>query len=128
MGGAPCLRYRFGHADHGVACRLECGIVEGPFCELRGVAGRQQHQIAFAQGHVEHLGEPEEHVAAGSSPARFDEAQVPGRDFAVARQIQLAAAPAVPPFTDEIPDRRRRRGLHAQNHSAGMAHRPLPVR
>jgi hypothetical protein len=66
-----------------------------------GVAGGQHQRIAFAQRHIELLGQGEQQPAAGTGTARLDEAEVAGRDAGIQREIELAAPPALPPLAQQ---------------------------
>jgi hypothetical protein len=85
------------------------------------VPGRDEQHVAFAQRHLEVVGEREDELGAGAGPARLDEAQVARRDTDVEREVHLAAVAAEPPVAHERADRvaghpgtvgRRTRRLH----------------
>jgi hypothetical protein len=77
-------------------------IVKRALREHRREAGRQQHRVALAQRQLEMVAEVEQHVAAGRGPAGLDEAQVPGRDLGVEREVELAHAALQAPFAQPL--------------------------
>src|SRR5262249_19781347 len=68
---------------------------------------RNQQQVAVAQRDVELFSQMQDHVSAWCGATRFEEAQMPLRDFSVAGQRELAQAAALPPRAQEISDGKR---------------------
>ena len=59
----------------------------------RGMAGGQQHAIGLPRRHPQHLAEPQHQAGAGAGPAGLDEAEMPGGDAGLQRQVHLAQPP-----------------------------------
>jgi len=67
-------------------------VVERALAVHRREARGHQQRVALAQRHVQPLGQPQHHLAAGRGAAGFHVAQVPGRDLGLLRQVELAQA------------------------------------
>ena len=80
------------------------------------LSGGQQQRIALPQRHVEMVGKAQNHFAARYRPSGFEKAQVPLRDFCLARQPELAEAAALPPLAQQIADRIGR-GVHTPDNN-----------
>jgi hypothetical protein len=74
------------------------GAVQIGFGVRRRVAGRQHQRIAFAQWHIQLLGQGKQQPAAGTGPPGLDEAEVAGGDSGIQREVELAAPPALAPL------------------------------
>jgi hypothetical protein len=70
--------------DLGKLRRAEIGLAP-----CRGVAGRQQQRVVLAQGHVERLGEAQDHLPARTRAAKLQKAQMALRDLCPAGKLQL---------------------------------------
>jgi hypothetical protein len=68
---------------------------------VRGEARRQQQRVAFAQRHVEGVGEARDHVAAGPRLAGLHAAEVARRNTDFQRQIKLADPPCGAPVAQQ---------------------------
>ena len=84
--------------------RFQRGIVERALRKRRRKSGRDQQHVAFAQGHLQPLGQLQHHVARRRGAAGFDEAQMARRDLGIAGEIELAQMAALPPFAQVIAD------------------------
>ena len=69
----------------------------------REAAGQQQ-PVALAQRYVELAGQPLDHVGGGAGAAGLDEAQVPGRDLRLQRQLELAESSTLAPLAEQRAD------------------------
>jgi hypothetical protein len=74
---------------HRLARGSQRRVVQRPFAVHRRIAGRHQQRVALAQRHGEPLGQAQHHFTAGHRAAGFHEAQVPGGDAGLLRQIEL---------------------------------------
>ncbi len=75
---------------------VKLGFSEG------GRVTRGEHQrIAFAQRHFQLFSQREQQPPAGARPTGLDEAEVPGGYSGVQREVQLAAAPPLPPLAQQ---------------------------
>ena len=90
-----------------------------------GEAGGEQELVAVAQRDVELLGQVQDHVAARPGPAGLEEAQVARRHARLARQLELAEAPALAPLSQQVSDRTLG---HGRDHARPRASLPLPRR
>jgi len=79
-------------------------IVELTLLEDGCVARSVQQHIALAQRDVELLGEPQQHLARRRRAAGLEEREMPRRYLGLEREIELAHAPALPPFAQVITD------------------------
>src|ERR1043166_3042194 len=70
----------------------------------RRVSGGDQQDIALAHRHLELLGEVQHHVAARLRAPGLDEAEVPRGNARLAGERQLAQAPALAPFAQQMTD------------------------
>ena len=87
-------------ARAGVSAR----IVERALRKRRRKARGHQQHVAFAQRHLQPLGEPQHHVARRRGAAGLDEAEMPRRNLGVAGEIELAEMAALPPLPQVIAD------------------------
>src|SRR6266540_3501600 len=78
------------------------------------VSRGQQHRVAFAQRHVELLGEVDDQLPTRLRASRLDEAQVARRYLGLDRKIQLAETAALSPVTQQVADSRGRSNGHEQ--------------
>jgi hypothetical protein len=63
--------------------------------------------VALAQRHLELLGQPQQHVAAGPGPSGLQEAQMPGRGPGLEGEVELAQAAALAPLAQQLAHRPR---------------------
>jgi hypothetical protein len=80
----------------------ERGIIKRAVRKCRREPGRDQQHIAFAQWHVEALGQPQHHIARGYSAAGLDETQMTRGNLGFGSKIELAEMAALPPFAQMI--------------------------
>ena len=80
-------------------------VIEGTLRIDGGVPGRQQQLVALPQRKLERLGQPDDHVPAGSGPAGLDEAEMPLGGAGSQGEIELAqmtAGAAVTQLVGEV--------------------------
>ena len=92
-----------------LAHRGHVGVVERALAVDGRVAGGEQQVVALTQRDLELLGQVQDHLAAGLRAAGLDEADVPGRDAGVEREVELAAPPPLAPVAQQRADTERRR-------------------
>src|SRR5688572_5695402 len=111
------------HEIDSLARRLQRRVAERVFLEHRRKARGDQQRIAFAQRHVEQLGEMQQHLAAGLRAAGFQKAQVLRGNLRLHGEVELAHAPPLAPFAQQVADRTRRTHLnaHGSDDSAAAA-------
>ena len=68
------------------------------------MAGGEQQLVALPERDLELLGEQQHHLGARRRAAGLDEAQMPGRDPRVERQVELGAPPPLAPLAQQRPD------------------------
>src|SRR5438477_9880174 len=66
------------------------------------VPGGDQPFVLLAGGDAEPIGDQREQLGARAGLAQLDEAEVPGRDADVEREVELAPSSADPPLTDQL--------------------------
>ena len=76
------------------------GAVERSLLIVGGITAREQQRVARAVRHLEAIGEPLQHRRARFRAARLDEAQMPGRNLAVEREVHLAHPAPDAPFAE----------------------------
>jgi len=81
------------------------GVIQRPFPVDRRQAGGHQQLVLFAQRHIEHARQPQDHVAAGRRPARLDETDVAGRYVGLDRKVELGQPTALPPLAHQRAER-----------------------
>ena len=92
------------HEVDRLARLLQGRVFQRPLRKHRRVTGRDQQHVAFAQRHIEPLGEPQHHVARGLRTPGFEKAQMLGRNLCIEREIELAEAAALAPLAQVIAD------------------------
>jgi hypothetical protein len=117
-------------SEHEFDCvtrRLQRRIAQRVLFEHRREASSDEQRIALAQRHVEQLREMQHHFAAGVRAAGFQKTQVLRRNLRFDCEVQLAHAPALPPFAQQIADRTCSGdgSMHAHVHGATIAQLPL---
>jgi hypothetical protein len=90
------------------ADRRELRLIQAALRVGGGVAAREQQRVPVPERHLQVLAQPENHRAGRLGPAGFHEAQVPGGDVGLDRQIQLAEPPPLAPFAVAAEDGRLR--------------------
>jgi len=93
-----------------LARRGQFGRGQAALGEDGRIAGRDQQHVALAHRHLQPLGQPQHHLAAGRGAAGLDEAEMARGDLRLAGQVELAHAPAAAPFAQVISDGRRGHG------------------
>jgi hypothetical protein len=85
------------HQIDGPSGHLKGGIGKLPFRKNEGESGNVQQNVTLAQRDLELIREMQEHAATRLRTARFEKAQMSGRDFSFRRQIELTHTPALAP-------------------------------
>ena len=80
---------------------------QGTFRKGLGKARRRQQGIAVAQGHLETLRQPHDHLAAWLRPSGFEEAQMPRRAVSRDGQVHLRHPPTLAPAPQQHPEWKR---------------------
>ena len=117
------------HEVHRLARGLQRRVLQLALGEHGGKARGDQQHVALAQGDIELLGQVEHHLARGLRASGLEEAQVLGRDLGLEREVELAHAPPLAPFAQQVAD-----GLglghrdHGRSASMGTGALPLPRR
>jgi hypothetical protein len=95
---------RFQHEVDGFPCPVQDGVMQRTLWKNRGIPGSHQEYIALALGHLELLGEVQNHFTAGDGTPSFKEAEVPRGDVSFASQVELTEAAAQSPVAKQIAD------------------------
>jgi hypothetical protein len=109
---------------------LQLRVAQGVLLEHRREACGDQQRVALAQRHVEQLGQMQHHLAARLRAAGFEKAQVLRGNLGFDGEVELAHAPPLPPFAQQMADGSR--CGEGQVHAATIAQlrpaAPLPPR
>src|SRR5215469_16307282 len=89
--------------DSGAGCG-ECRVLEGALAKDRRVARRYQQYVSLAQGHVELLGEMQQHIAARLCSPSLEKRQMPGRYVGLQSEIELTEAATQTPLPQVLAD------------------------
>ena len=73
-------------------------VVQRAFGVHRREAGGREQAVAFAQRHVEPIGQAKHHFAARHRAAGLDEAEVARRNLGIDREVEPAQPAALAPF------------------------------
>jgi hypothetical protein len=81
--------------------RRQVGIVDRSLGIGGSVPGSEQQPILLAEGNLQLLQDAQQHVPSGPRAARLDEAQMPGGDSGLERQVELGHTPALAPLAQK---------------------------
>jgi hypothetical protein len=74
--------------------------LQGALRESWCVAGGEQQLVAHPERNLELLCEQQHHLGARRRAACLDEAEMPGRDPGIEREVQLRSSPPLPPLAE----------------------------